>query len=124
MAELVAFDIKNWFWFVTGGSLQNVFSSAAGDYIPTSSAAYTSWIASGGKATHIASEADLGAVLAPTYTRPVNANVLAAYQTACANNLDLTTLTTMYDHESRIRTLAGQGAITLSQFKQQIAGLM
>jgi hypothetical protein len=121
------FDVRNWYWGVSGIAGQ-VYSSAIGDYVPETDPTYQAWIAAGYVGTRIATETELGDYLAKYYLRPASttsaANVLSAYQASCATNMDLAIFNILYDHESRIRVLAGQTAITQTQFKRYIAGLM
>jgi hypothetical protein len=52
----------NWYWIV-GGDDRRVWSSAAAAYVTPDDAAYQTWQAAGGVATHIASAAELVEVL-------------------------------------------------------------
>lgn len=56
------YDANNWYWIV--GNRSDVFSSASAEYVETTDATYTTFVADGGVPTRIASEAELGEVLA------------------------------------------------------------
>ena len=66
---MIEYDPANWCWVVAGAK-QQVYSSKAGDYVPVDDSAYEAWRAAGGEPTSIASEAELGDVLAPYALRP------------------------------------------------------
>ena len=66
---MIEYDPANWCWVVAGAK-QQVYSSKAGDYVPVDDSAYQAWRAAGGEPTSIASEAELGDVLAPYALRP------------------------------------------------------
>jgi hypothetical protein len=70
---------SKWYWIVAGDEAQ-VFSSAIGNYVPATDATYLAWAADGTKPTRIASEAELGEVLADARVRPQRAEVLDAYK--------------------------------------------
>jgi hypothetical protein len=54
---------SNWYWIVAGSTSQ-VYSSARAAYVPVTDATYVAWLAAGGRATAIDSEASLQDVLA------------------------------------------------------------
>jgi len=56
------FDPLDWYWIV-GGDEAQAWSSAAGIYVASDDETYAAWLASGGAATRIASEAELSVVL-------------------------------------------------------------
>jgi len=99
------YNPKNWFWIVAGDE-QRLFASATGDYVAPTAPAYLAFIAAGGFATRIASEAELGAVLAPHRVRPVHAGVLEAYLTEQAQDVvDAVQFKVLFQHENRIRAI-------------------
>lgn len=120
---MITFTPANWYWIV-GGSSTQVYSSAAGDYAATTDSTYQAWLGQGNKPTNIDTETNLGAVLAPYHQRPINANVLAAYQLAAASAVDIVLGKVLFNHENRIRTLAGQQQVTAQQFVTAVAALL
>jgi len=115
--------VARWYWAVSGMPTQ-VYSSAAGDYVPLADPTYTAWLAVGNNPLPIDSEAALGQVLAQYSLRPVNANVLAAYQTATANGVNAAIFKVLFNHENRIRVLEGKTPITVQQAIAGFAALM
>src|ERR1041384_7196455 len=61
-SKVINYNPANWYWIVAGSTTQ-VYSSAAGAYVPVSNATYLSWKAAGNTPTNIASEQDLIDVL-------------------------------------------------------------
>jgi hypothetical protein len=115
---------ENWYWIVAGSATQ-VFSSASGTYVPITDATYLTWTADGTLPTSIASEAELGEVLAPYNIRPVSANVLDAYQDTQARKLTLEVVAkVLFNVVNEIRVLKGQPQITAAQFRTYVKGLM
>jgi hypothetical protein len=99
------YNPQNWYWSVVGSSTQ-VFSSAAGDYVPVGNATYQAWLAAGNTPTPIDTEANLGQVLAPYGVQPANANVLDGYKTALAGDIVAQVIfKVLFNHENRIRTI-------------------
>lgn len=101
------FNIRNWYWKVNGSTTQ-VYSSAAGDYVPVSNPTYVAWLAAdpGNVPTSIASEAELGEVFALPRLRPVAAGVLDGYLEKQAGDLvDATQFKILFNHENRIRAI-------------------
>lgn len=118
------YNPSNWYWIVAGSDTQ-VFSSASGDYVLVSDASYQAWLASGNAPTRIASEAELGEVLAPYQIRPAAAGVLDAYKDSQATKLTVEIVAkVLFNHENRIRALEGKQAVTAAQFKSALKGLM
>lgn len=77
---------SNWYWAV-GTDTSKVYSSAAGDYVPSNDATYQAWREDGTKPTPTGTEAELADVLASASVRPVNANILDGYRGNQASNL-------------------------------------
>jgi hypothetical protein len=118
------FRPRNWYWIVNGSTTQ-VYSSAVGNYVPVDNAAYTAWLADDNTPTRIDTEANLGGTLATHSLRPTPAAILDGYTEAQAVKLTIETVAKiLFNHENRIRTLAGQPAVTAAQFKAFIKGLM
>jgi hypothetical protein len=111
------FTPRNWYWIVNGSTTQ-VYSSAAGNYVPVGNAAYMAWLTDGHTPTRIDTEANLGEVLATHSLRPTPAAILDGYTEAQAVKLTIETVAKiLFNHENRVRTLAGQPTITAAQFK-------
>ena len=118
------YDPFNWYWVVNGSTTQ-VYSSATGGYVPVADATFVDWKADGTLPTNIASEAELGEVLAPYNIRPVSANVLDAYQDTQARKLTLEVVAkVLFQLVNEIRVLKGQSQITAAQFRAYVKGLM
>ena len=118
------YNPANWYWVVNGSTTQ-VFSSAIGDYVPISDPTFLAWVASGGAATVIGSEASLGETLSPYQIRPVSANVLDGYKESHANKLTVEVIAkVLFKIVNDVRVLQGQSTITANQFKTFLKGLM
>lgn len=118
------YDPFNWYWKINGSTTQ-VFSSASGGYVAITDATYLAWTADGTLPTSIASEAELGEVLAPYNIRPVQANVLDAYQDTQARKLTLEVVAkVLFNLVNEVRVLKGQGPVTAAQFRTYVKGLM
>jgi hypothetical protein len=118
------YDPRNWYWYV-GGDETRAFSSAAGDYLPVTSSAFQSWKATGGLPTRIASEQELGEVLAPHAVRPMNTTVLDAYKDSQAAKLTIEIAAkVLFNHENRLRALEGKAPANAAQFKTALKALM
>jgi hypothetical protein len=118
------FRPRNWYWIVNGSTTQ-VYSSAVGNYVPVEDATYQAWLAGGDNPTRIDTEANLGEVLATHSLRPTPAAILDGYTETQAVKLTIETVAKiLFNHENRIRTLAGQPTITAAQFKTFIKSQM
>jgi hypothetical protein len=119
---LLPFTPSNWYWRVAGSTTQ-VYSSAAGNYVPSDDATYLAWVASGRTPTNIKNEAELGTVLASYALRPVAANVLDGYKESQANKLTIEVVAKILLWlVNEVRTLKGQAPITAQQFKTFVKG--
>lgn len=119
-----SFDPTNWYWYV-GGDTTRAYSSAIGDFVTSSDPTFVAWRAKGNAPTKIDTAANLGVVVANAgATRPVDAGVLSGYQNQLASGIALAIGKVLFNHENRIRTLAGQGQITAQQFITAIAALL
>lgn len=119
---MIPYDPFDWYWIVGG---ERVFSSAAATYVLADNAAYLAWTASGGIPTAIASEAELGEVLAPLNIRPTPVNVLDAYQDTQARILTVEVVAkVLFKLVNEICVLKGQQQITAAQFRAYVKGLM
>lgn len=97
------FTPNNWYWTVAGSTSQ-VYSSASGGYVPVSDPTYQTWLGSGGIATRIDTEANLGSVLANYLLRPTPSGVLDGYTSALANNvITQAVFKILFNHENRLR---------------------
>lgn len=118
------YNPANWYWVVNGSTTQ-VFSSAIGNYVPVSDPTFLAWVASGGAATVIDSEASLGETLASHQVRPASANVLDGYKESHANKLTIDVVAkVLFKIVNDVRVLQGQSTITANQFKTFLKGLM
>jgi hypothetical protein len=120
------YDPSNWYWIVAGDE-SRVFSSAAGNYVPANDAAFVAWQADGSMPTRIASESDLGEVLADARVRPADeaATVVDAFKDRHARELTLQVVAKwMLWATNEIRVLKGQAPVTGAQFRNFLKGLM
>lgn len=114
----------DWYWKVAGSTTQ-VYSSASGGYVLVSDPTYAEWLSDGSTPTAIATEAELGDVLAPLNIRPAASTVLDAYQETQARELTLQTVAKiLFNLVNEIRALKGQQQITAQQFRNYVKGLM
>lgn len=114
----------NWYWIVAGSTTQ-VYSSATSDYVPVDNATYAAWVAAGNSATRIATEAELGEVLAPYQIRPTAPNVLDGYQDAHSKKITIEVVAKILLWlVNEVRSLKGQPAINAAQFRAFVKGLM
>lgn len=121
---MTPYDPRNWYWIV-GGDETRAYSSAAGDYVPSANATFTAWKAAGGVPTRIASEEELAEVLAQASVRPVQAGMLDRFKDRQAEELTLALVAkVLFNHENRIRTQAGQPAITANQFRTALKAML
>lgn len=120
------FTPNDWYWIVAGSTTQ-VYSSAIGDYVAPTNSTYQTWLAAvpGRTATPIASEEELGEVLAPYFLRPVPATLLDFYKDKQAVKLTIEVVAkVLFNIVNEIRVLKGQSTITAAQFKEYVKGLM
>lgn len=121
---MTGYDPRNWYWIV-GGSTTQVYSSATGDYLPLTDVAYVAWLADGNLPTRIATEAELGDVLAPHQVRPIAAGVLDGYQDAHSRKITLEVIAKLILWlVNEVRTLKGQPTVNAAQFRAFVKGLM
>lgn len=119
-----AFNPRNWYWIVAGSTTQ-VYSSKSGNFVPLADTGYQAWLTVGNLPTKIDSEANLGDVLAPYALRPTAAGVLEGYKESQAVKLTVEVVAkVLFNHENRIRTLAGQPMVTAAQFKDALKDLL
>lgn len=118
------YNPKNWYW-VVGGDGASVYSSAAGEFVPTSDATFVAWKEDGTTPTSIASADDLAEVLSAVSVRPSNADILDRYRGFQANKLTMEVVAkVLFNHENRIRQLAGQQPVTAQQFINALKGML
>jgi hypothetical protein len=116
------YDPFDWYWLVAGSA---VFSSKAADYVPANNAAYIEWKSDGTAPTAIATEAELGDVLAPYNIRPAPAQILDGYQDSQARKLTIEVVAkVLFNVVNEIRVLKGQAPVTAQQFRNYVKGLM
>ena len=119
-----AFDPLNWYWII-GADETRVYSSASGDMVQVSNAAYVDWLSDGTLPTNIASKAELGEVLAPYSVRPTDVDVLDGYQDTQSRKLTLEIVAkVLFNYANEIRALKGQAPIKANQFRAFVKGLM
>lgn len=121
------YDPTKWFWRV-GGDQTKVYSSALGDYVPSTDATFQAWTADGSAPSNIDTEANLGGVLAPYYpttTRPAPAGILDAYQQNQADDVFQHKLVKfMFMLLNRVQVLEGKQPFTVAQARAYVKGLM
>jgi hypothetical protein len=106
------YDPKDWYWIV-GGNEAQAFSSATGNYVPADDATFAAWKADSTMPTRIASEAELGELLADARVRPQRAAVLDAYKDRHSREVTEETRTkALLWCINEIRTLKGQPTLT------------
>jgi hypothetical protein len=107
-----SYNPANWYWIVNGDETR-AFSSASGDYVLANNPAFTAWKADGTLPTRIASEAELGEVLADVRVRPNRAAVLDAYKGQHAKRMtDEVQTKALLWCINEILTLKGSAALT------------
>lgn len=111
---------SSWYWIV-GESKTQVYSSAQAAYVAVTDKTYAAWLAAGNLPTNIDTEADLWSVLATAFPAGIaSANTAgqAAYQATLVNNIPLSILQALLDHENKIGALQTppQPAVTLAQY--------
>ena len=118
------YEPSNWYWTVANDDTK-AYSSAAGDYVQPSNAAFVAWVNRGNFPTRIASEAELGEVLAQYQLRPAAANVLDGYQDAHSRKLTIEIVAKILLWlVNEVRTLKGQPTVTAAQFRTFVKSLM
>lgn len=118
------YNPSNWYWVVAGSTSQ-VYSSAAVAYVAPTDPIYLAWLAKGNKPTRIAVEQDLFDLLfAAGVAIPASATASDSQKVAILNSVDRTLFKILFNHENRIRTLAGQAQITKAQFIAAVKSLM
>lgn len=118
------YDPANWYWIVAGDNTR-VYSSAIGDYTTLDNADYVAFLGRGNAPTRIASEIELGGVLADVRIRPTNANVLDGFKERHARVLTMEIVAKILLWlVNEVRTLKGQNTVTAAQFKAFIKDQM
>jgi len=118
------YDSNRWYWIV-GGDASQVFSSAAGSYVPVADAAYVAWLEDGSLPTQIDTMENLGEVLAVAKAPvPVDSAAKNAYIEAQAKRIETIVFRMLFNHENRIRELAGQQPVTQQQFINFVKSLL
>ena len=121
---MINYAPNNHYW-VVAGSATEVYSSAVNDYVPVADAGYVAWLAKDNVATRIASEAELGEVLAQYDLEPVPAAMKEAFRDNLADKVPIRLLLqVLFIHENRIRALEGNPAIDKAQFKNALKNML
>lgn len=114
----------DWYWIVNGSDTQ-VYSSATGDYVAVDNAAYVAWLADGNAPTRIASEEELGEVLAEYQLRPAPTSILDGYKDKHSRKITLEVIAkVLFAYANEIRALKGQQPINAAQFRAYVKDLM
>lgn len=95
----------DWYWKKEDDQTQ-VYSSKRGIFVVLDDAEFIAWSSDGTLPSRVASNSDLGDVLARHRLRPTNASLLDAYQdTQAIDIIDATQFKIIFNHENRIRAL-------------------
>ncbi len=117
-------NINAWYWAVAGSTTQ-VYSSAAGTYIPVTDPAYQALVQAGFSASLVSTEQALWDLLvAEGQPLPAGAATSDAAKNARIAVTDMVQFQVLFNHENRIRTLEGKAAITVAQFKTGVKALL
>jgi hypothetical protein len=122
----MTYNPANNYWIVSGDTTQ-VYSSASAQYVPVSDASYQTWLALGNLTSRINSEAELWDVLSDQFPAGIAAGNVAGQdelKNRQLTKLDQVAFQIAFNHENRIRTLAGQANITRAQFLAAIKALL
>jgi hypothetical protein len=124
MVSIPNFTPANWYWIV-GGSVTQVYSSAVGDFVAVSNPTYQTWLAAGNPPTTIDTEELLGGVLAAYSLRPIPAGILDGYTETQSTKLAVEIVAkVLFWCVNEIRVLKGQPQVTPAQFKAFLKSLM
>lgn len=114
----------DWYWIVSDDETR-VYSSASGNYVNADDATYQAWTADGTVPTRIASETELGEVLAEYQIRPNATNVLDGYKDRHSRKITIEVIAkVLFAYANEIRALKGQQPITAAQFRAYVKDLM
>lgn len=115
------YDPLDWFWIV-GGNAAQVYSSAAGNYVPVADPGYVQWMADDTAPTIIDTEENLGEVLGVARAKPPTPPaMLDAYKSVLVADAGFATLAGLFDHENRIRGFEGVPPLTFEDFQKQLS---
>lgn len=121
------FNPLNWYWYV-GGDRTKAYSSAAGNYVAINDVVLQAWMSDGSQPTPTDTEINLGGTLAPYYptvTRPIPATVLDGYQQSQADDVFQRKLVKLlFVLLNRVQVLEGKTALTVTQARAYVKGLM
>jgi hypothetical protein len=118
------FTPADWYWFVAGDEAR-AYSSNTGEYVQVSDAAFQAWREAGNAPTRIASEAELGEVLAQYSLRPLHVGVLDGYKDSQASQISIKVAAKiLFWLVNEVRALKGQQPITAVTFRNFVKGLM
>lgn len=119
------YDINDWYWTV-GGDETRAYASARRDYVPADDAALVAFIADDNAAIVIDTEFNLGLALATVSYElaPIPPGIFEGYRSANATAIVFDpTFPVLYDHENRIRAMAGDPPLTVEEFAAKIGKL-
>jgi len=125
----ISFDVRNWYWYVSGDQTRG-YSSAVKDYVPNNDVTFRAWRLAGNTPTSIASEHELGEVLANVgdmSLQPAStaAGVLDGYSDTVAARTTATYVNRLlFEYENRLRSLEGQPPMSATDFRLKIKGLV
>ncbi len=114
------YTVANWYWLV-GGDATQVYSSAAGAFVPVADATYQAWLAAGHAPTAIDTTQSLSDVLSGAPGLPAVSDTL---KDAWFASVPRAVQVWAFAVENRVRTLEGQPQRTQAQFKNYVKGLM
>jgi hypothetical protein len=121
------FDVRDWYWYVAFDQTR-AYSSKVKDYVPNNDPTFRGWRLAGNTPTSIATEHELGEVLAnynDMTLQPVAAGVLDGYSDFIAARTTATYVNRLlFEYENRLRALEGQPAMSATEFRQKIKGLV
>lgn len=116
-------DFNNLYWNV-GNSATQVYSSAAGSYVPLSNANYQAWLANGNTPIKIAVEQDLFDVLSGLgLPLPAGGTTSDVRRNVMFDTVPQAVRSWAFDIENRFRVSQGQTALSPAQFKAYVKGL-
>lgn len=118
-----SYNPGNWYWIVAGSTTQ-VYSSAAGNYVPVSNSTYLAWLALGYRPTKIDTEANLADVLSSAgQALPPSTSPSDTLKDSQFDNIPRAVEVWAFAIENRVRALEGQASRTPTQFKNYVLGL-
>lgn len=121
---MTEYDPSDWYWIVRNDE-SRFYSSKSGTFVTATDKGYVAFLAAGNSPTRIASEAELGEVLAPFALRPTAATVLDAYKDSQSRELTMKTIAkVLFNLANEVRALKGQQPVNAAQFRAYLKDLM